>query len=77
MRKPPSKPQENKGARKRGLAPRSLVESDGRRSALESLDRPGGGTHVRIAFNRARLAALASETSADEDGHGDDNVEET
>jgi two-component system nitrogen regulation sensor histidine kinase NtrY len=25
------------------------------------LDRPGGGTHVRIAFNTARLAALASE----------------
>jgi two-component system nitrogen regulation sensor histidine kinase NtrY len=25
------------------------------------LDRPGGGTHVRIAFNTAKLAALASE----------------
>ena len=25
------------------------------------LDRPGGGTHVRIAFDTAKLAALAGE----------------
>src|SRR5438132_9012067 len=31
------------------------------------LDRPGGGTHVRIAFNRARLAALASDQQGDDD----------
>ena len=33
------------------------------------LDRAGGGTHVRIAFDVARLAALAEE-NAGEDGHG-------
>ena len=27
------------------------------------LDRPGGGTHVRIAFDTAKLAALASRRS--------------
>jgi two-component system nitrogen regulation sensor histidine kinase NtrY len=38
------------------------------------LDRPGGGTHVRIAFDRAKLAALASETGDDhaQDNHQDD-----
>ena len=32
------------------------------------LDRPGGGTHVRISFDTAKLAALAatSATQADE-----------
>jgi two-component system, NtrC family, nitrogen regulation sensor histidine kinase NtrY len=40
------------------------------------LDRPGGGTHVRISFDTAKLAALASaERDADsEDNH--DDVEE-
>ena len=34
------------------------------------LDRPGGGTHVRISFDTAKLAALASErahAAGDED----------
>jgi two-component system nitrogen regulation sensor histidine kinase NtrY len=35
------------------------------------LDRPGGGTHVRISFDTAKLAALASEDGA-EDNQGDD-----
>jgi two-component system nitrogen regulation sensor histidine kinase NtrY len=35
------------------------------------LDRPGGGTHVRISFDTAKLAALASEEGA-EDNQGDD-----
>jgi two-component system nitrogen regulation sensor histidine kinase NtrY len=35
------------------------------------LDRPGGGTHVRISFDTAMLAALASEDGA-EDNQGDD-----
>jgi two-component system, NtrC family, nitrogen regulation sensor histidine kinase NtrY len=30
------------------------------------LDRPGGGTHVRIAFNTAKLAALASEAASEQ-----------
>ncbi len=34
------------------------------------LDRPGGGTHVRIAFDAAKLAPLASDqTQQDEDGN--------
>ncbi|MEO7504437.1 MAG: ATP-binding protein [Sphingomicrobium sp.] len=38
------------------------------------LDRKGGGTHVRIAFDADRLAALEgqSTTDGDEAGHGDD-----
>jgi two-component system nitrogen regulation sensor histidine kinase NtrY len=28
------------------------------------LDRPGGGTHVRISFNTAKLASLASDDDA-------------
>ena len=45
------------------------------------LDRAGGGTHVRIAFDVARLAALADETAAEqaarrgEDGEYDEEVE--
>jgi two-component system nitrogen regulation sensor histidine kinase NtrY len=35
------------------------------------LDRAGGGTHVRIAFDAERLAKLASEI-AGEDGEGGD-----
>ncbi|GAA3888206.1 PAS domain-containing sensor histidine kinase [Sphingomonas limnosediminicola] len=38
------------------------------------LDRPGGGTHVRIAFDTAKLAALegvSSETSENTDGNGE------
>jgi two-component system nitrogen regulation sensor histidine kinase NtrY len=40
------------------------------------LDRPGGGTHVRISFDTAKLAALATDAST---AHGDeqsDNDEE-
>ena len=38
------------------------------------LDRPGGGTHVRIAFDAAKLAALAGEAGAaeQEQDHEDD-----
>jgi two-component system nitrogen regulation sensor histidine kinase NtrY len=38
------------------------------------LDRPGGGTHVRIAFDTAKLAALASEAGGEEsqNNHEDD-----
>src|SRR5213076_3521484 len=34
------------------------------------LDRPGGGTHVRIAFDTAKLAAFAADQPAD--GHDQD-----
>ncbi len=44
------------------------------------LDRKGGGTHVRIAFDADRLAKLASETSGEPADSGepkdDDNVED-
>ncbi|MEO7365196.1 MAG: ATP-binding protein [Sphingomicrobium sp.] len=42
------------------------------------LDRKGGGTHVRIAFDADRLAKLASERSeaGDEPGNNDENSEE-
>ena len=38
------------------------------------LDRPGGGTHVRIAFDTAKLAVLASEATNEqnENNHEDD-----
>jgi two-component system nitrogen regulation sensor histidine kinase NtrY len=39
------------------------------------LDRPGGGTHVRISFNTAKLAALATDEpggDAKENGNGED-----
>jgi two-component system nitrogen regulation sensor histidine kinase NtrY len=35
------------------------------------LDRPGGGTHVRIAFDLAKLAPLANDSDTDGEGHGD------
>jgi two-component system nitrogen regulation sensor histidine kinase NtrY len=34
------------------------------------LDRPGGGTHVRISFDTAKLAALASEEGAEDNPRG-------
>jgi two-component system nitrogen regulation sensor histidine kinase NtrY len=44
------------------------------------LDRAGGGTHVRIAFDADRLARLASEVSGEAadggDPGNDDNPEE-
>jgi two-component system nitrogen regulation sensor histidine kinase NtrY len=40
------------------------------------LDRQGGGTHVRISFDTARLGALATDASPPADGEQDDNVEE-
>jgi two-component system, NtrC family, nitrogen regulation sensor histidine kinase NtrY len=37
------------------------------------LDRAGGGTHVRISFNTAKLAALPEDPRAeDDDGHEED-----
>jgi two-component system nitrogen regulation sensor histidine kinase NtrY len=37
------------------------------------LDRPGGGTHVRIAFDSERLAALEMvEAPPQQDGNNDD-----
>jgi two-component system nitrogen regulation sensor histidine kinase NtrY len=37
------------------------------------LDRPGGGTHVRISFDAAKLAALAADPHAgDDDNHQED-----
>jgi two-component system nitrogen regulation sensor histidine kinase NtrY len=35
------------------------------------LDRPGGGTHVRIAFDTDKLEALLSEDAAADDNHDD------
>jgi len=40
------------------------------------LDRAGGGTHVRISFDTAKLAALASHQSEEQE-QGPDNVEES
>jgi len=44
------------------------------------LDRPGGGTHVRIAFDTARLEAMESDggdgASGDDDDDGNDNNED-
>ena len=40
------------------------------------LDRPGGGTHVRIAFDAAKLAALAGEGPHASDNQHDDNGED-
>jgi two-component system nitrogen regulation sensor histidine kinase NtrY len=36
------------------------------------LDRPGGGTHVRIAFDSERLAALEMVEAPPQDGNNDD-----
>jgi two-component system nitrogen regulation sensor histidine kinase NtrY len=40
------------------------------------LDRPGGGTHVRISFDAEKLAALTSEQPRDnnEQGDGDEDA---
>jgi two-component system nitrogen regulation sensor histidine kinase NtrY len=40
------------------------------------LDRAGGGTHVRISFDTAKLAALASHQSEERQEQGPDNGEE-
>jgi two-component system nitrogen regulation sensor histidine kinase NtrY len=37
------------------------------------LDRPGGGTHVRISFDTAKLAPLASDQPLEENQHDDDD----
>jgi two-component system nitrogen regulation sensor histidine kinase NtrY len=40
------------------------------------LDRPGGGTHVRIAFDSDKLAALATaEAEASQEGDNNENEE--
>jgi len=39
------------------------------------LDRPGGGTHVRISFDTARLATLASDHPAEDNPDHDDESE--
>ena len=39
------------------------------------LDRPGGGTHVRIAFDSDRLAALEVAEPAAQDGEDNDGDE--
>jgi two-component system nitrogen regulation sensor histidine kinase NtrY len=36
------------------------------------LDRPGGGTHVRISFDTAKLEALASDEAAAADDNNDE-----
>jgi two-component system, NtrC family, nitrogen regulation sensor histidine kinase NtrY len=40
------------------------------------LDRPGGGTHVRISFDAAKLTALAAEDRNDQNRHGDEDDED-
>ena len=55
MKKTQTQAHTQQETRKRGLAPRSLVSDDGRRSALESLDRPRGSTAT--AFIRAAIDA--------------------
>jgi two-component system nitrogen regulation sensor histidine kinase NtrY len=40
------------------------------------LDRPGGGTHVRISFDAAKLSALKSEDAAANSQEDDDDVED-
>jgi two-component system nitrogen regulation sensor histidine kinase NtrY len=42
------------------------------RGEIAFLDRPGGGTHVRIAFDAAELAKLVSE--GDENGEGEEQA---
>jgi two-component system, NtrC family, nitrogen regulation sensor histidine kinase NtrY len=41
------------------------------------LDRPGGGTHVRISFDAAKLAALASDSARSASEEDTDNGEES
>ena len=43
---------------------KKIVEEHG--GDIAFLDRPGGGTHVRIAFDTVKLAELASASPADE-----------
>jgi two-component system nitrogen regulation sensor histidine kinase NtrY len=40
------------------------------------LDRPGGGTHVRISFDTAKLSALASNDQPRNSQEDDDDVED-
>jgi two-component system, NtrC family, nitrogen regulation sensor histidine kinase NtrY len=40
------------------------------------LDRPGGGTHVRISFDTHKLAALASEQPDENPENNDESDEE-
>ena len=58
-----------KKTEKRGLAPRSLVTDDSRRSALASLDRPSGSAataFVRAALDAPALAPVAPPAPAAE-----------
>jgi two-component system nitrogen regulation sensor histidine kinase NtrY len=41
------------------------------------LDRPGGGTHVRISFDTERLAALESDDTPPRTEEGNDDVEDS
>ena len=43
---------------------------------ISFLDRPGGGTHVRIAFDTAKLAALATDAPQSDPDNNDDENEE-
>jgi two-component system nitrogen regulation sensor histidine kinase NtrY len=45
---------------------KKIVEEHGGEIAF--LDRPGGGTHVRIAFDKARLALLSEAAAAEDEG---------
>jgi len=40
------------------------------------LDRPGGGTHVRIAFDTEKLSSLMSDADTSADHENSDNDEE-
>jgi two-component system nitrogen regulation sensor histidine kinase NtrY len=40
------------------------------------LDRPGGGTHVRISFDIAKLAPLASDLPQEDNGNNDNGESE-
>jgi two-component system nitrogen regulation sensor histidine kinase NtrY len=40
------------------------------------LDRPGGGTHVRISFDTVKLAALANDATAESSENNEDNHED-
>ncbi len=49
---------------------KKIVEEHGGEIAF--LDRAGGGTHVRIAFDKAKLAVLAQAAAEEEGGGGAD-----
>nr|WP_294169239.1 ATP-binding protein [uncultured Sphingomonas sp.] len=51
---------------------KKIVEEHGGEIAF--LDRAGGGTHVRIAFDKARLAVLAQAAAEEEGGGGADTL---